>query len=107
MWLDMCNIQSTSMVVFLCPRSHLVLLYVVAAGGGWLKIKPEYVDSLSDQLDILIVGGYFGAGVSCCRCCGYSFCVVCCCLCCYFYWEGGWGIVYILHLRSNFIECSN
>ena len=32
-------------------------------GSGWLKIKPEYVDSLTDQLDVLIVGGYFGVGV--------------------------------------------
>ena len=32
-------------------------------GSGWLKIKPEYVDSLSDQLDVIIIGGYFGAGV--------------------------------------------
>ncbi|KAJ7378944.1 DNA ligase (ATP) [Desmophyllum pertusum] len=31
-------------------------------GSGWLKIKPEYVDSLSDELDLLIVGGYFGVG---------------------------------------------
>ena len=29
-----------------------------------MKIKPEYVDSLSDQLDVLIIGGYFGEGVS-------------------------------------------
>ena len=34
------------------------------SGSGWLKIKPEYVDSLSDQLDVLIVGGYYGQGVS-------------------------------------------
>ena len=32
-------------------------------GSGWLKIKPEYVDSLSDQLDVIIIGGYFGKGV--------------------------------------------
>ncbi|XP_069746724.1 DNA ligase 4 [Narcine bancroftii] len=31
-------------------------------GEGWLKIKPEYVDGLMDELDILIVGGYFGKG---------------------------------------------
>ncbi|CAI8009872.1 DNA ligase 4 [Geodia barretti] len=31
-------------------------------GSGWVKIKPEYVDSLSDQLDVLIIGGYFGEG---------------------------------------------
>ncbi|XP_065897200.1 DNA ligase 4-like isoform X2 [Dysidea avara] len=31
-------------------------------GSGWLKIKPEYVDSLSDQLDVVIVGGYYGVG---------------------------------------------
>ena len=32
--------------------------------SGWLKIKPDYVDSLSDELDLLILGGYFGVGVS-------------------------------------------
>jgi DNA ligase-4 len=31
-------------------------------GSGWVKIKPEYVDSLSDQLDVLIIGGYYGSG---------------------------------------------
>lgn len=31
-------------------------------GEGWLKIKPEYVDGLMDQLDLLIVGGYWGKG---------------------------------------------
>lgn len=31
-------------------------------GEGWLKIKPEYVDGLMDELDVLIVGGYWGKG---------------------------------------------
>lgn len=31
-------------------------------GEGWLKIKPEYVDGLMDELDLLIVGGYMGKG---------------------------------------------
>lgn len=30
--------------------------------GGWFKIKPEYIGGLMDELDILIVGGYFGVG---------------------------------------------
>lgn len=30
--------------------------------GGWLKIKPDYVVGLMDELDLLIVGGYFGEG---------------------------------------------
>ncbi|KAK0144697.1 DNA ligase 4 [Merluccius polli] len=31
-------------------------------GEGWLKLKPEYVDGLMDELDLLIVGGYWGKG---------------------------------------------
>lgn len=31
-------------------------------GEGWLKIKLEYVNGLIDELDILIVGGYWGKG---------------------------------------------
>ena len=31
--------------------------------GGWYKIKPEYIDGLMDDLDLIIVGGYFGSGV--------------------------------------------
>ncbi|XP_012678745.2 DNA ligase 4 [Clupea harengus] len=31
-------------------------------GEEWLKIKPEYVDGLMDELDLLIVGGYWGKG---------------------------------------------
>lgn len=31
-------------------------------GDGWLKIKPEYMDGLMDELDLLIVGGYWGKG---------------------------------------------
>ncbi|XP_063067666.1 DNA ligase 4 [Engraulis encrasicolus] len=31
-------------------------------GEGWLKIKPEYVDGLMDEMDLLIVGGYWGKG---------------------------------------------
>lgn len=31
-------------------------------GSGWLKLKPEYVDSLSDDLDLIILGGNYGSG---------------------------------------------
>ncbi|XP_027722174.1 DNA ligase 4 [Vombatus ursinus] len=31
-------------------------------GEGWLKIKPEYINELMDELDILIIGGYWGKG---------------------------------------------
>ncbi|KAM9766683.1 DNA ligase 4 isoform 2-T4 [Menidia menidia] len=31
-------------------------------GEGWIKVKPEYVDGLMDELDLLIVGGYWGTG---------------------------------------------
>ncbi len=30
--------------------------------GGWYKVKPEYVGGLMDELDLLVVGGYFGVG---------------------------------------------
>lgn len=30
--------------------------------GGWFKIKPEYIGGLMDELDLLVVGGYFGVG---------------------------------------------
>eukprot|EP01116_Phalansterium_solitarium_P022237 TRINITY_DN7271_c0_g1_i3.p1 TRINITY_DN7271_c0_g1~~TRINITY_DN7271_c0_g1_i3.p1 ORF type:complete len:974 (-),score=418.09 TRINITY_DN7271_c0_g1_i3:27-2948(-) len=29
---------------------------------NWIKLKPEYIDGLSDDLDLLIVGGYWGTG---------------------------------------------
>ncbi|KAF9161087.1 DNA ligase (ATP) [Mortierella sp. AD010] len=28
----------------------------------WIKIKPDYVDGVCDSLDVLIVGGFYGAG---------------------------------------------
>ena len=28
--------------------------------AGWYKVKPEYMTDLSDSLDLLVVGGYFG-----------------------------------------------
>nr|XP_032827721.1 DNA ligase 4 isoform X1 [Petromyzon marinus]XP_032827722.1 DNA ligase 4 isoform X1 [Petromyzon marinus] len=31
-------------------------------GYGWYKIKPEYMGDLMDELDLLIVGGYWGKG---------------------------------------------
>lgn len=34
----------------------------VRKDGGWLKIKPEYIDNLMSELDILIIGGYYGDG---------------------------------------------
>ncbi|KAK7101253.1 DNA ligase 4-like [Littorina saxatilis] len=30
--------------------------------GGWFKIKPEYIGGLMDELDLLILGGFFGEG---------------------------------------------
>ena len=31
-------------------------------GAKWLKLKPEYSDHMSEDLDLLIVGGYYGTG---------------------------------------------
>lgn len=36
--------------------------YCFTSGSGWLKLKPEYVDSLSDDLDLIILGGNYGSG---------------------------------------------
>ncbi|KAF2364451.1 DNA ligase ATP-dependent [Trinorchestia longiramus] len=33
-----------------------------ARSAGWIKLKPDYVDSLVPELDLVIVGGYYGAG---------------------------------------------
>ena len=30
--------------------------------SGWIKVKPEYQNELMDQLDLLILGGYYGKG---------------------------------------------
>lgn len=30
--------------------------------GGWYKMKPEYMDGMMDELDLMVVGGYFGTG---------------------------------------------
>ena len=54
--------QSQGSELAACIKVHCFsVLYI---GSGWVKIKPEYVDSLSDQLDVVIIGGYFGVGVS-------------------------------------------
>jgi DNA ligase-4 len=29
---------------------------------NWYKVKPDYFEALSDDLDVMLVGGYFGEG---------------------------------------------
>ena len=31
-------------------------------GAGWFKVKPDYCEGIYDQLDLAIVGGYYGSG---------------------------------------------
>lgn len=31
-------------------------------GGGWFKVKPDYMLGLNDDLDLIVVGGYYGTG---------------------------------------------
>jgi len=28
--------------------------------AGWIKVKPEYVAGVCDDLDLVVVGGYYG-----------------------------------------------
>lgn len=28
-----------------------------------MKLKPEYIEGLGDDLDLLIIGGYYGTGI--------------------------------------------
>lgn len=28
----------------------------------WIKIKPDYIDGMSENLDLIVLGGYFGDG---------------------------------------------
>lgn len=30
---------------------------------NWLKLKPEYIEGLTDNLDLLIIGGFYGSGI--------------------------------------------
>lgn len=30
--------------------------------NSWVKVKPEYIDNLGENLDLLIIGGYYGNG---------------------------------------------
>ncbi|KAJ3032631.1 DNA ligase (ATP), partial [Rhizophlyctis rosea] len=36
--------------------------YVPSSRGEWLKIKPDYIDALGDDLDVILVGGFYGEG---------------------------------------------
>lgn len=36
--------------------------YDPGSHDNWFKVKPDYFDSLSDDLDVMLVGGYFGEG---------------------------------------------
>ena len=28
----------------------------------WIKVKPEYMDSLGEEVDVLVMGGFWGSG---------------------------------------------
>lgn len=34
----------------------------VRSGSGWYKVKPDYMLGLNDDLDLVIIGGYYGTG---------------------------------------------
>ncbi|GAA5972708.1 hypothetical protein JCM11641_002986 [Rhodosporidiobolus odoratus] len=42
---------------------HPLSMYSLNARlDAWIKIKPEYMDSLGENIDAVIIGGYWGAG---------------------------------------------
>jgi hypothetical protein len=34
----------------------------VSVCGQWAKLKPDYIDGMADNLDLIILGGYYGKG---------------------------------------------
>ncbi|KAI9671334.1 MAG: DNA ligase (ATP) [Alyxoria varia] len=51
--------ESSEGLVLKNPRSAYKLN---ERNDDWLKVKPEYMTELSDSLDCVIIGGYFGSG---------------------------------------------
>lgn len=45
-----------------CKNPESVYKPSVRTGGGWFKVKPDYMLGLNDDMDLLIVGGYYGVG---------------------------------------------
>ncbi|KAJ3319713.1 DNA ligase (ATP) [Boothiomyces sp. JEL0866] len=56
--LDTAMLQQEEGLIIKNPSSK----YSPNEKGDWLKLKPDYIDSLCDDVDLLLVGGYYGEG---------------------------------------------
>ncbi|KAI9346479.1 ATP dependent DNA ligase domain-containing protein [Obelidium mucronatum] len=57
--LDASMVRHEEGIVIKNPESSYLLN---DRGGQWLKVKPDYIDSLGDDLDLVLVGGFYGTG---------------------------------------------
>ncbi|KAJ3068801.1 DNA ligase (ATP) [Podochytrium sp. JEL0797] len=57
--LDASMLRHEEGIVIKDPESHY---HLNDRSGLWLKVKPDYIDSLGDDLDLVVVGGFYGTG---------------------------------------------
>ncbi|ORY37420.1 ATP-dependent DNA ligase [Rhizoclosmatium globosum] len=57
--LDASMVRHEEGIVIKSPESVYLLN---DRGGQWLKVKPDYIDSLGDDLDLVLIGGFYGQG---------------------------------------------
>ena len=43
-------------------KSHASKINVVSRGKGWLKLKKDYIEGMSDSLDCVVLGAWRGSG---------------------------------------------
>ncbi|KAI5201963.1 ATP-dependent DNA ligase [Aureobasidium subglaciale] len=51
--------ESSEGLVMKNPRSAYLLN---SRNNDWMKVKPEYMTEFGEQLDVIVIGGYYGSG---------------------------------------------